>query len=60
MFLTCEHICPNIELIKGLILLHPYFIKTTSESLKLHNLYFLGTFIGGLKNCPYFLGNFCG
>ena len=50
----------SIELIKDLILLHPYFFKTTSEFLKLRSLYCLGTFIGGLKNGPCFLGNFCG
>ena len=49
----------SIELIKGLIL-HPYFIKTTSESLKLHSLYCLGTFISGLKNSPCVLSNFRG
>ena len=47
-------------LIKGLILLHPYLFKTTSESLKLHSLYYLGTLIGGIKNGPCFLGNFRG
>ena len=48
----------SIELIKSLILLHPYFFKTTSESLKLHSLYCFGTFIGDLKNGLCFLGNF--
>ena len=35
----------GIELLKGFILPHPYFFKTTSESLKLYSLYCLGTFI---------------
>ena len=48
----------SIEPIKGLILLHPYFFKTTSDSLKLNGLHCLGTFIGGLKNSPCFLSNF--
>ena len=45
----------GIEIIKYLIIIHPYFFKTCGKPLKLGIFYSLGTLICVLKDCPYFI-----